>query len=52
VVQAAVGSVVVLEHPESKVAAKPKSVSASTDNLMFNIWQPWKIDQIDYIEPL
>jgi len=32
----------VLEHPDNIVTARPTSVSASTDNLMFNIWQPWK----------
>jgi len=32
----------VLEQPDKTVTVKPTSVSASTDNLMFNIWQPWK----------
>jgi hypothetical protein len=40
--QAAVGSDGVLEQPDKTVTVKPTSVSASTDNLLFNIWQPWK----------
>jgi 23S rRNA pseudouridine1911/1915/1917 synthase len=42
----------VLEQAPSNVAAMPANVSASNDNLMLNIWQPWKLSKLIISSPL